>query len=322
MGSDLFVATSIDPLFLVLPVLFETNTTKGSEERERLFRQSDDLFEKLPQEDSHMSEVLRWPATRSLLEARMEVVCDTIEAGGETMFRLDEKKLLQVLLDKAKRMSRDGLPATLEERFVKRALEAPLALKKSEMADIKIETGDSDSDAVIMKTDSGISQSTLSTTGTNESSVSQLSTAATSISDEASGETLVSAMEASPEVTQLQRLRIAFDFICSTYVNTALASHLKQSLKNTEADAVDFSALDDYLARLETLRSETMATTTTADFSRRRRRDEEEEDERQEKKRKMEEAKKKKASESRALRDLKKVDTSGMKKLSAFFKKK
>ena len=43
---------------------------------------------------------------------------------------------------------------------------------------------------------------------------------------------------------------------------------------------------------------------------------------RAEKKRKREEEEKRKKSESRALKDLKKVNTKGMKKLSSFFTKK
>ncbi|KAJ4160514.1 hypothetical protein NW754_003633 [Fusarium falciforme] len=57
------------------------------------------------------------------------------------------------------------------------------------------------------------------------------------------------------------------------------------------------------------------------DYSRKRDRDEEE-DEARVKKRKAEEEKKKKSMESRGVRELKKVNTKGMKKMSDFFKKK
>ncbi|KAK5987833.1 Ribonuclease H2 subunit B [Cladobotryum mycophilum] len=317
MGSDLFVATAVDPLFLVLPALAESKISKGSDEPKRLFLTSDDHFDKLPQDDSHMSEILRWDATRTLIEARMGAICDTVDAGDESMFRLSEKKLLDVILEKAKRMSEGGLSLSMEDKFVKKMLEAPLVLKKIEAKESKAATSDSGSSTPLA--DSATSQSTASTADTD---ASQPSTAATSFTDETIAESLVSAIEASPEVTKLQRLRVAFDFICSNYVTPILADQLKQSLAKGDIGSTDFSPLDDYLTSLAKLRSEALATSSSADFSLRRRRDEDEDEARAEKRRKLEEDKKKKASESRAVRDLKKVNTTGMKKLSEFFKKK
>ncbi len=125
-------------------------------------------------------------------------------------------------------------------------------------------------------------------------------------------------MQAPPEVVDLQRQRIAFAFICSSYVPPALADRLQELLA---ADAA-FAPLDVYLARLAALRAEAAAARSVTDYSRKRVLDEEEEEARAEKKRKVEEEKRRKASESRGVRDLKKVNTSGMKKLSEFFKKK
>jgi uncharacterized membrane protein YgaE (UPF0421/DUF939 family) len=103
-------------------------------------------------------------------------------------------------------------------------------------------------------------------------------------------------------------------------VTPGLADTLQRSLTGASG-LVDFSLLNDYLASLEKLRSETLAV-RAQDYSRKRNLDEEEDEARMEKKRKLEEEKKKKASESRAVRELKKVNTSGMKKLSHFFQKK
>ncbi|EGR51153.1 uncharacterized protein TRIREDRAFT_104325 [Trichoderma reesei QM6a] len=292
MGSELFVATALDPLFLVLPALADAKASKGSEKPKRLFLSSDDHLDKLPQESSHLSEILRWDTTRRLIESRMSAVCDTVDAGDESMFRLNEDKLLEVIYQKAKRMSKSGLPPSMEDKFVNKVLEAPLMHRVS----------------------------TASSTETDASSVSQTSTAATSIAGEQADETVTSALQASPETVELQKLKTAFEFICASYIPSGLADTLRQSFTGT-GGPVDFSPLNDYLASLEKLRSETMAV-RAQDYSRKRNMDEEEDEARMEKKRKMEEEKKKKASESRGVRELKKVNTSGMKKLSHFFQKK
>ncbi|EHK18203.1 uncharacterized protein TRIVIDRAFT_67401 [Trichoderma virens Gv29-8] len=319
MGSDLFVATAMDPLFLVLPALADAKASKGSDEPKRLFLSSEDHLDKLPQESSHLSEILRWDTTRQLIESRMGAVCDTVEAGDERMFRLNEKKLLEVILQKAKRMSDGGLPPSMEDKFVKKVLEAPLMHRVVRAADGQV-TSSADSGTSTPKPDSATSQSTASTAETDASSVSQTSTAATSVAGEQAEESIVSALEASPEIVKQQRLKTAFGFICASYVTPGLADNLQRSLTGASG-LVDFSLLNDYLASLEKLRSETLAV-RAQDYSRKRNLDEEEDEARMEKKRKLEEEKKKKASESRAVRELKKVNTSGMKKLSHFFQKK
>ena len=93
-------------------------------------------------------------------------------------------------------------------------------------------------------------------------------------------------------------------------------------LSTASASQVDFKPLEEYLAQLSKLRSDAVAARSQGDYSRKRARDEEEDEARADKKRKLEEEKKKKASESHGVRQLKKVNTSGMKKLSSFFQKK
>ncbi|ENH73934.1 Ribonuclease H2 subunit B [Fusarium oxysporum f. sp. cubense race 1] len=309
MGQDLFLATSIDPLFLVLPALTETQSK--SSEGKRLFLSSDDYFDKLPQGSSHLSEIVRCDKTRKLIESRMAEVCDTVEAGDENMFRINESKLVKVVLDKAKRMREGGLAPSMEEKFVKKALEAPILVQKRETTEITTTRTESQTS----NSESADSQSTAATT---ETEVSETSTAATSLTAETTTENIVSAIEASPEIINLQRLRIAFNFICSGYIAPSLTAQLEDMLKRETI--VDFSPLDEYLAKLSKLRAEAMAA-HSIDYSRKRGLDEEE-DEAFVKKRKMEEEKKKKSLESRGVRDLKKVNTKGMKKMSDFFKKK
>ncbi|KAF4972424.1 hypothetical protein FSARC_991 [Fusarium sarcochroum] len=311
MGQDLYLATLVDPLFLVLPALTETQS-KGSEAK-RLFLSSDDHFDKLPQDSSHLSEILRCDKTRKLIESRMGVICDTVEAGDETMFRINEKKLVEAILDKAKRMREGGLSPSMEEKFVKKALEAPILVQKREQTETTTitKTGSQTTTPV----DSADSQSTVAT---NETEVSQPSTAATSFTEETVTDNIVSAIEASADVVDLQRLRVAFSFICSGYIASSLSTQLEELLQKEAL--VDFSPLDEYLTQLTKLRAEATAA-HSIDYSRKRGLDEEE-DEARAKKRKMEEEKKKKSLESRGVRDLKKVNTKGMKKMSDFFKKK
>lgn len=329
-SSDMFVATLIDPLFLVLPSLTGGKVEKGSGEKKRMFLSTDDHFDNLPEESSHLSEILQWGATRELVESRMEVICDTVDAGDEKMFRLSEKKLLTTILEKAKRLSDGGLPASLEEKFVKRALEAPILLQRSSLA---AKSGQSqaqttteiaiESEVSTPLTDSAQSQSTIATADSNSSFASQPSTAATSfVESEQAQDSSLTAIQATPEVTSLQRLRVAFDFICSRYIPAETTEQLKGYLSQADICSIDFSQLDKYLARLAELRAEAISANSAADYSRKRIRDEEEDELRQEKKRKMEEEKKRKANESRGVRDLKKVNTSGMMKLSHFFKAK
>lgn len=317
-SPDLFIATPIDPLFLVLPALAATDAKNP--QKKRMFLASDDHLDTLSElgGGGHLSEVLTWPASRALLEARMAAVSDSVEAGDEQMYRLSEAKLVDEILAKARRMSDKGLPRSLEDKFVTKALEAPILGIRSQPVPVKVpvkEDGDSPTP------EAGDTQSTVSSVATASSSLSEASTAATSVSgDTAAGsETVENAMTAPEEVLRLQRLRTAFNFICASYVAPGLAGTLKRMLPTTEA--VDFAPLDEYMAKLAKLRQEAAAV-RTGDYSRKRGCDEEA-DERAEKRRKQEaEDKIKKANQSRGVKNLAKVNTTGMKKMSDFFKKK
>lgn len=327
-SADLFLATRADPLFLLLPALIDAKSARASSEQKRLFLSFDDYVDKLPEESSNLWEIARWPKTKALLESRLAAICDTVDAGDESMFRVSEEKLFSVILSKATRLASGGLPASVEEKFVQKALEAPILLRSASnvagaAAGVAATLEGAESGTSTPKTESTESTESQSSTATDSltfSAVSQSSTAASSFSED--DVAVTTAMTASPEVVQLQRLRVAFSFICASYIPQAIAEQLKQSLSNNATCKTDFEPLDAYMTELEKLRKETMATRPTGDFSRKRVRDEEEDEARLEKKRKIEEEKKRKATESRGVRDLKKVNTTGMKKLSAFFTKK
>lgn len=321
--ADLFIASLIDPAFILLPALSAPGAASDSGDRKNLFLSGDDYFDRLPEEFSHLSEILQCKVTRALLEARLAAICDTVEAGDETMYRLSEGKLLSLLIEKARRMSKSGLPASMELKFVKKPLEAPITLQNRAACVVKISepAKSTASDPATPQLDATDSQSSSTTIDTQASFTSE-STAATSVSGVSASEaTFVRAVEATSEVVQLQRMRVAFKFICSSYIPTGMAQHLQEQLTKSNAAAIDFTPLDAYLAKVATLREEALAGRPMEAFSRKHGRDEIE-DEIREKKRKLEEEKKKKSKESRATMQLKKVDTTGMKKLSSFFKKK
>lgn len=292
-GAELHIATPVDPVFLLLPALL-SQEKEGGRDGKKLFLSSDDYFDSTAKETSpHFSEILRWGKIRNLFEARMAAVCETVEAGDESMYRFSMEKLLEEMLTKARRMSQDSLPPSMEEKFVTKALEAPVIGLKREQSSVASEPTDA-------------------------------AVAAAAPSDETADSTaaLNASMQASPEVVHLQRLRTAFAFICSSYVAPSQAAQLNLRLSENKS-TLDFAPLDDYLAKLAKLRQEAVASRSMGDYSNKRVLDEEEAMERAEKKRKKdEEDKRQKAGESRGVKNLKKVNVTGMKKMSDFFKKK
>ncbi|KAK4044227.1 ribonuclease H2, subunit B [Parachaetomium inaequale] len=317
----LHLATPYDPLFLLLPALC-SNTDA---EQKRMFLSLEDHLDTTPDPAKHLAEVLATsPATRQLVEARLAAVCDVVQAGDESMYRVSEARLVREVLDKARRVV-DGdnggkLPGSMEERFVRKELEAPvLGVRVARGGSGNGNGGEEGSGTPASASEeSQESVESVETAASSASEMSAASTAATSVADEGDG--VASAMTAPEEVVKLQRLRVAFNFICSSYVAPRIAEMLKGNLAKA-TELVDFKPLDEYLERLAKLRQEAAAV-RSSDFSRKRAADEEQ-DERAEKRRKQEaEEKAKKANMSRGVKNLMKVNTSGMKKMSDFFKKK
>jgi hypothetical protein len=333
-SKDIFIATPIDPVFLILPAL-SPPPAQSKEEVKRRFLDVDSHFDTLIAASPHYRALLSAEATRKGLEARIAAVCETVEAGDESMYRLDESKLLTVLLEKAKRMVEMGLPASMEEKLVRKALEVPmLSLKRgaSTMQESFEEEGSQTAPGAA--TPSADSQTTTTSIATLSTAESFASTAATSVAD---GEELVSHSEApskptpttppitAPEgVPALLRLRTALTFITNSYLPPHLASKLLAALNTPSSTLPDFTPLNTHLAHLASLRREALASRSLGDYTLKRSlTDDFDDDSRAEKKRKKEEEeKRKKAGESRGVRDLKKVNVSGMKKMSDFFKKK
>lgn len=303
--ADLLVATPIDMIFLLAP-LFASSSKSG----QTLFQPLDDIVDSNDDLPPHLRHVLYDDTFRSTLLARAEAISDTVEAGDEKMFRFSEMKLLKELIAKAERMAAQRLPASLEERFVRQALAAPLMSVKRQDASTNQASNDEES-----STKSDGRQDTPSTSAT--ATTPSVSTPV--------GETTPAPGEESEkpdEISRLQRTTTVLSFMKESYLSPALSSRLDEILASPESP-LDLKPLNDRLKQLANLRAEAVASRSMSDFSRKRGLDDEEVEARAEKKRKkQEEEKTKKAAESRGIRDLKKVNTSGMKKMSDFFGKK
>ncbi|EPQ64495.1 BgtA-20472 [Blumeria graminis f. sp. tritici] len=315
----LFIATLVDPLFIILPTLMPAPTKILSEPVKRLFLSSDEYLDRLVSRSPQLGYLMETGSIKTRLEQRIVSVCDMIEAGDEKMYRINDDKLILELINKAKRMVSGGLPESFEEKFIRRFLEAPVMSKKREF----------NSDVV---QESNIIDATTSIPTSTEAHATPL---LENIVDDhhAQGPIPVknplpkniSADEkynSSPDaVKDLLRIRTCLCFINSSYISTQ-AGELIKSLIN-ENKFIDFSPLDAHLAELVKLRQDAFSSRSMNDFSRKRSAVEDEGSmDRAHKKQKEQDDKKRQAKASRGVKALKKVNVSGMKKMNEFFTKK
>lgn len=312
-SADLFLATPIDTLFLILPAL----APQSAKDTRQLFLAFDDYLDLLASSSQHWKALLSQYATlRNMVEKRMGAICDTVDAGDETMYRISHEKLSSVLVKKAERMVKNGLPASLEEKFIKTVLEVPIMNIKREDSSLSAvssteptTTATSADDA----TQSTNTESQLSATTPVDSQTS-LNTTLTTPDDLPPKPSLTTP----PEIPHLLRIRTSLTYISSAYLPTTLRHPVTVHLRPR------FTALDAHLSAVAQLKSEAAALRSISDNISRKRAADEDEDriaEREEKKRKKADEDAKKKLEGRGIKQLKKVDTSGMKKMSAFFTK-
>ncbi|KAH7088053.1 ribonuclease H2, subunit B [Paraphoma chrysanthemicola] len=293
-SADLFVATPIDLLFLILPAL----APKSAKDTKQHFLAFDDYLDKLSSSSRHWRALLsQCSSLKTMIEKRMRAVSDTVDAGDETMYRLSQPKLLALLLKKAERMSTHGLPPSLEEKFIKTALEIPIMNIKREDSSLSTPSTEKDSQ-----------------TSTTTSQDTTLTTPDVEVPDETK-----QPLTTPPEIPRLLRLRTSLTYLSTSYLPATL-----RPIITTHLSSATFTPLTTHLAAIAALRSEAAALRSISDNISRKRAYEEDEEkiaEREEKKRKKEDEERRKKSESLAARRLKKVDTSGMKKMSSFFTK-
>ena len=311
---ELLVATPIDPVFLILPSLLAQTAPKDESSGGR-FLSIDDIFESTCEDSRGFRWLMQQPKARSILEERIRAVCDSVSAGDEEMYRLSIPKLLEVLVAKASSVTKVGLPKSMEDHFVSRALERPmLGLKREESSISKLasavgqELNVADTESFDATTNSTPVEGSLSADSCNTN---------ITLPDQASPSTSPS------EFVRLLRLRTCLDYILVAYVTPALVSLLKVRMASNE-DPVDFRNLDEELKQIAALRAQAAVSRSLSGLGSKRGLEDDGEaaEARAEKKRKREEEeKRKKAGESHGVRALKKVDTSGMKKMSDFFGK-
>ena len=232
------------------------------------------------------------------------------------MFRFNEGKLLHELVSKAQRLVIHGLPASMEERFITRTLEVPMLSVKREESNGNLTTEDVENPSNNGETLENVdSQSTTISTTT---SITMSETSSVTTIDAISNDTTPA------NVRELLRVRTAISFITSSYLPSDIAASIEAKLATNDSP-VDFAPLAEHLSQLANLRAKVVASRSFGDFSRKRSNleDEDAAEVRAEKKRKLEEEeKRKKANQSRGVKDLQKVNVSGMKKMSEFFAKK
>lgn len=298
-NADLYIATPIDPLFVLLPALIPA---AGS--HEQLFLTIDDHLDKLAENAKHLSHLLRSTKMQQSLEERADSVCDNVDLGHEKMFRLSNEKLLAELVSKAQRVVANGLPASIETHFVQEALRIPMmAVQRTESQDEENPTPDPDSSTPSAATEQ------------SQPSQSSAVTEATS---------LASASDSTPDsITELLRLRTALNMILSNYIPSTLHTSLNTLLKSSSSP-VDFAPLHAHLDHIADAKRRAQALRSLSDNISRKRstmNDEEAEEREATKRRKKEEEEAKKKNMSRGVKQLGKVNTTGMMKLSSFFAK-
>ena len=311
--AEYMTATPFDLCFTLLPVMADSG-------KSNLFQSLNDFLDS--NDEIHDLRYIT-QKNRGLVEEAADAICDSVEAGDEKMYRYSQEKTMRLLVRKAQRVSKNGLPASLEERFVTRALEAPILSVRREESTISIsktESHDStETSGAPTPSDSSDSQSLVASAApsvvfSEASATSTVTTASTS-----------SGNIASDDIRSLQRLLVAFKFITASYLPPPLATTFLAHLQSPSSPAgVDFTPLITYLAHLAKLRAEAAASADLSSFTRKRGFEDDEEAEiRTEKKRRLEEEeRRKKLSTSHGVKALAKVDVKGMKKMSAFFQPK
>ena len=289
--ADALVATPFDPVFLLLR-LFPV----GKSQERNSFRLGDDYLELFSEQDPAMARLLRSERFSKNVLKRFECICESQDIGDEKVYKPSNEKLARVLVEKACRMvSSTAWPASMDEGVVKKELDIPsISVRTVTYVDT---TAD---DQVPNASAAPVTQETPQTT---------------------------SQLDVDSGVIDVMRMRKALEYLLSAYVPKALRDDIEMLFKDDKIKSItpllDPTLLQAHLDKIKAAKAEAMALRSLSDnISRKRGADDEEQaDARAEKKRKKEEEDKKAKSESRNLKQLKKVDTTGMKKLSSFFTK-
>lgn len=290
--ADMLVATPFDPLFFLLSLVPTCRSKDKSS-----FRLADDYWEILSEQSAVLARLTRNVAFAKILLKRLEIISDVQEIGDDKVYRPSQVGLARVLAKKACRMiGKDTWPKSMDEGLVKKELEIPLLQRQQQDVDEE-------------KVDGSGTENEVNASNTSKPKEPQQH------------------LQLDPAVLDRMRIRKALDYLLSAYVPQSLKSDIEAVFQQDElrstTNLLDMSILNDHLEKVKEAKSEAVALRALSDnISRKRGMDDEETtDARAEKKRKKDEEEQKKKNESRALKNLKKVDTSGMKKMSSFFTK-
>jgi len=290
--ADMLVATPFDPLFFLLSLV---PACKSKDESS--FRLADDYWEILSEQSPVLARLTRNVAFAKILLKRLEAMSDVQDIGDDKVYRPSQVGLARVLAKKACCMlGKDTWPISMDESLVKKELEIPMLQKQQQDVDEEMVDGRDTENEV----------NSINASKPKEPAQHQ---------------------QLEPAVLDRMRLRKALDYLLFAYVPQSLRSDIEAVLQQDElrstTDLLDPTILNDHLEKVKEAKSEAVALRALSDnISRKRGMDDEETtDARAEKKRKKDEEELKKKNESRALKNLKKVDTSGMKKMSSFFTK-
>lgn len=310
-NPSLLLATPIDPLFLLLPSLAEDITSSSTE-----YLAPSDYLSKLANSSPHLSQILHAGSLPHILSNRIEAVSDCMDMGDdEKMYALSLPKLVEEIVQKARRMAAKPLPKSMEERFVKSAMDVPVLSIRREESGLSVHGNEGQATVEGATETETESLSTSKEEGESQDSTTSVETAATSISSTTS----TPEDQKDQEIAHLLRLRTSLDFLLKSYIPQTLHPLLSPLFSKS----IDFSPLTAHLARIAALKKEAQALRSIGEnFSRKRALGEEDEGREEIKKRKKEEEEKKKRGVSQGVRKLAKVDRSGMKSLASFFGKK
>ena len=294
---------------MLLPRLFPADAVDAIDR----FLPMEDLFEEITkEEEGDWGLVIR----SQVIEKRLVAVCESVDVGDEKAYKPSREKLMKILDGKCIRMAKGGLPATMEEEFVQKPLTRPMAEIMAEEAEQKEGAGSVKELEVrgIKRKEDGDGEREGGDRGAVAEGAGALSTPP--CSQVAARPRLA---EASQEVTDLLRIRVASEFISNNYLPISITEVFSNRLQKSH----DFTPLDNYLSELAKSRREATAMRSDDFTLKRSYQDEEGVVDRKRKRKEAEEAeKKKKKSVSRATKELQKADTRGMAKMTAYFGRK
>ena len=266
-AAELLVATPIDIVFFMIPLLSPSASTQAK----KLFQPLDDIIDSQDELPKHFRHILYDDAFREVIQARVEAVCDTVEAGDEKMFRFSETKCLKELIAKADRMVAQGLPASLEERFIRQALVTPMMAVKREnptMENNAASTNGGESQPENQETQSSTTTTTtIPGTSNSDSATPSGESGDSTPATEATPDETISSQD---NVTRLLRISTALSFMKESYISTPLCARFDELLASPAESPVDFKPLQDRLQHIANLRAEALASRSLGDFSRKR----------------------------------------------------